>query len=71
MDPEVLALSEGEARHWLDPYENLAARELLENWHHMAYRLGRLGAEVVLTPPAQLDAAVLGCYERLRERRRV
>lgn len=71
MDPEVLALSESEARHWLDPYENLAARELVENWRQIAYRLGRLGAEVVLKPPALLDSGVLGCYERLRERRRI
>lgn len=71
MDPEVVALAEGEARHWLDPYENLAARELVESWRHIAYRLNRLGAEVVLTPPARLDASVLRCYGRLRERRLV
>lgn len=71
MDPEIMEMAESQARQWIEPYQSLAARELVENWRQAAYRLGRLGAEVVLTPPSRLDAAVLGCYERLRERRRV
>lgn len=71
LDDEVLGLEHAPATDWLGPYRNLAASDALQGIRRVAARLERLGASVVLARPAQLDAAVLGYYQRLRYRRRV
>lgn len=70
-EPEIGALAVQPARDWLDPYISYAASETLHGETLAAQRLRRLGAEVVQAAPAQLDAAVLGHYARLRRRKRI
>lgn len=70
-EPEISALAAQPARDWLDPYISYAACETLHNATLAAHRLRRLGAEVVQAAPTQLDAAVLGYYDRLRRRKRI
>lgn len=70
-EPEIGALAVQAARDWLDPYISYAAGETLQGETLAAQRLRRLGAEVVQAAPTQLDAAVLGHYARLRQRKRI
>lgn len=59
------------AERWFDPYRNYAALELARAKQLTLHRLQRMGAHVLQAHPAQLDAAVLEHYGRLRRERRV
>ncbi len=71
LDEAVLALESRPATHWLAPYETLAALEMNQAMRRTSLKLQRLGAQVILARPAELDRAVLHHYETLRTRRRV
>ncbi len=71
LDDEILALESRPAESWLAPYETLAALEMHQAKRRTAMKLQRLGAQVVLARPADLDRSVLKQYETLRARRRV
>ncbi|MGH8584519.1 MAG: DUF58 domain-containing protein [Gammaproteobacteria bacterium] len=70
LDDELEALRHAEARHWLDPFQVLAAYELREAGRAAALRLVHQGAEVVQQRPSRLDRALLGRYAELRAARR-
>jgi uncharacterized protein (DUF58 family) len=71
VDPDIHALAEREPKGWLDPYESLAALEITFSQRRTALHLYRLGAEVVLARPEDLDREVLRHYAELRARRRI
>ncbi len=71
LDDEVLALEDRPADNWLAPYETLAALETGQAKRRSALKLQRLGAQVILARPPDLDRAVLKHYETLRARRKV
>ncbi|HYW92914.1 MAG TPA: DUF58 domain-containing protein [Gammaproteobacteria bacterium] len=70
-DEDVEALQQRPARGGLDPYESLAALVLAESVRGNRLALARLGAQVVIAPPARLEAALLRRYGLLRRRRAV
>ena len=70
-DSEVRLLSESSANTWLDPYQALAATEMMQNWRHTRVRLERMGIPVVLSDIRYLDKQVLDNYDRLKEQRRI
>ena len=70
-DSEVRLLSESSANTWLDPYQALAAAEMMQNWRHTRVRLERMGIPVVLSDIRYLDKQVLDNYDRLKEQRRI
>ncbi|MDE2088810.1 MAG: DUF58 domain-containing protein [Gammaproteobacteria bacterium] len=71
LDPDLVALHQQPARHWLDPYRSFAALEMLQAGRHAALRLRRMGCHVIQENPEHLDAAVLDYYRRLRGRKRL
>ena len=70
-DSDVRQLSEASATSWLDPYQALAANEILQNWRHTRVRLERMGIPVVLSDIRYLDKQVLENYDRLKEQKRI
>lgn len=70
-DSEVRRLSDSDAVNWLDPYQNLAASEMLQNWKRTRVRLERMGIPVVLSDIRYLDKQVLDNYDRLKEQKRI
>ena len=71
LDEDILAIENRDADNWLAPYETLAALETGQAKRRSALKLQRLGAQVVLARPPDLDRAVLQHYETLRARRKV
>lgn len=68
---DAIRLAEAPARNWLDPYVALAAKESLQSTRANVSRLRRLGSEVVLARPSELDRAVFSRYAQLRANHRV
>lgn len=64
-------LSHAPARHWLDPYESLAAQEYCARLERNVRALRMLGAPAVLARPEHIERAVFDAYENFRLRRRV
>lgn len=71
MSEDVVALSDLEAKDWLDPYRSLAGREYRRQIERSVARLAQLGAEAVTARPAELDRRVLAQYGLLRRQRRI
>jgi uncharacterized protein (DUF58 family) len=69
-DQDVMAIAEQSARTWLHPYETVAAMEMDRAVRRTVLHLQRLGAEVVLALPGELDHAVLRRYDESRLRHR-
>jgi uncharacterized protein (DUF58 family) len=69
--PGIDALSTAAARHWLDPYRSLAAREWQARTRAQLASLRSTGTPVVAARPVELEAAILDYYARLRSERRV
>jgi hypothetical protein len=70
-DEQITALADTPAVHAADPYNALAAMEMLHAERSTILRLQRLGACVVTDRAEQLDESVLRFYEQLRQRRRI
>jgi len=70
-DSDVQELQENAATDWLDPYRRLAALEYTDSQRATALKLKRLGAEVVLSGPRDLDRKIMQRYRYLRQRQRV
>jgi uncharacterized protein (DUF58 family) len=71
VDSDVQELQENTATGWLDPYRRLAALEYTDSQRATALKLKRLGAEVVLSEPCDLDRKIMQRYRSLRQRQRV
>jgi hypothetical protein len=71
VDSDVRDMQEKRCEQWLDPYRRLAGLEYTRSQRATALNLKRLGAEVVLSAPRDLDNKVLQRYRRLRQRQRV
>ena len=69
--PEIDAMAAAEARRWLDPYTSLAAREWQARTRAQLASLRKSGTPVIAARPAELEAAILDYYTRLRRERRV
>lgn len=66
---EVVALAEGTASSWLDPYTSLAAREYNRSVDLNVARLRRMGAYAITARPRDLDERVFALYDHLRSKR--
>jgi hypothetical protein len=71
VDSDVQAIREHHCEEWLDPYRRLAAQEYTYAQRAAALNLKRLGAEVVLSGPRDLDSRIMQRYRYLWQRRRV
>ena len=71
VDSDVRELLGKRCEQWLDPYRRLAALEYTRSQRATALNLTRLGAEVVLSAPRDLDSKVMQRYRHLRQRQRV
>jgi uncharacterized protein (DUF58 family) len=71
VDSDVRDMQGRRCEQWLDPYRRLAALEYTRSQRATALNLKRLGAEVVLSAPQDLDSKVMQRYRRLRQRQRV
>ncbi len=70
-DEDIQKLSQQNAINWIDPYNGLAAYEMIQNWRHTRVRLERMGVPVVLSGIKHLDKQVLENYDMLKEHRRI
>lgn len=70
-DEETLQLQQQNISGWADPYYNLAATEMIQNWEHTRYRLQRMGIPVVLTGTRHLDQQVLASYDQMKIQHRI
>ena len=68
---DVLAISEQEARSPSDPYISLAGREYRDSLLHNALGARRLGAQAIVTRPAELQSRVFAEYQMLKLQHRV
>jgi uncharacterized protein (DUF58 family) len=68
---EIDAMSSAPAHRWLDPYRSLAAREWQARTRAQLSSLRSTGTPVIASRPAELEAAILNHYSRLRRERRV
>jgi hypothetical protein len=71
VDSDGQEVQEKTATEWLDPYRRLAALEYTDSQRATALKLKRLGAEVVLSGPRDLDRKIMQRYRYLRQRQRV
>jgi len=69
--PEVDALAQAPATHWLAPYEALAAQEYTSRLERNVLALRSLGAPALMARPEQLERAVFAAYAQFRRHRRV
>ena len=67
----LAAAAERDSRDWRDPWVALAAREQRARAADRCRLLRRLGAPALTAPAEDLEARVLGEYERLRRARRI
>lgn len=67
---ELAAMCHQTAKHWLDPYQSLAALEYKRQLEASVESLRRLGAMAVSTTPDELEAQVFRQYQVLRLRGR-
>lgn len=71
VDSDIQEIRELHCAEWLDPYRRFAALEYTRSQRATALNLKRLGAEVVLSGPRDLDSRIMQRYRHLRQRRRV
>jgi len=71
VDSDIQKIQEHPCEEWLDPYRRLAAQEYTYAQRATALNLKRLGAEVVLSGPRDLDSRIMQRYRYLRQRQRV
>ena len=71
VDSDVQEIQEHPCKEWLDPYRRLAAQEYTYSQRATALNLKRLGTEVVLSGPLDLDSKIMQRYRYLRQRQRV
>jgi uncharacterized protein (DUF58 family) len=71
VDSDVREIQTRRCETWLDPYRRLAALEYARSRRATALNLRRLGVEVVLSDPRDLDRKLMARYRHLRQRRRV
>ena len=71
VDSDVQEIQESRCEEWQDPYRRLAALEYTRSQRATALNLKRLGAEVVLSGPRNLDRKIMQHYRHLRQRQRV
>ena len=71
VDSDVQEIQEHHCKEWLDPYRRFAAQEYTHSQRTTAFNLKRLGAEVVLSGPRDLDSRIMQRYRYLRQRQRV
>jgi uncharacterized protein (DUF58 family) len=71
VDSDVQEIREHHCEEWLDPYRRFAAQEYTYAQRATALNLKRLGAEVVLSGPRDLDSRIMQRYRHLWQRRRV
>ncbi|MEZ5500274.1 MAG: DUF58 domain-containing protein [Steroidobacteraceae bacterium] len=70
-DEATLSAANGAARHWLDPWRALAAREQIERMQLQAQQMTQRGAAVVLASERQLGDALMLRFGQLRRQRRI
>jgi len=71
VDSDVQEIQVHHCEEWLDPYRRFAAQEYTYSQRATALNLKRLGAEVVLSGPRDLDSRIMQRYRYLRQRQRV
>jgi uncharacterized protein (DUF58 family) len=71
VDGDVRDIETQRCETWLDPYRRLAALEYARSRRSAALNLRRLGTEVVMSDPGDLDRKLMQRYRRLRQRQRV
>ena len=71
VDSDIQEIQEQHGEGWLDPYRHFAAQEYTHSQRATALNLKRLGAEVVLSGPRDLDSKIMQRYRYLRQRQRV
>lgn len=71
LDQDVEQLRDQEAKHWIDPYQSMAASENLLSEQRTSLHIQQLGGVIVRDKPGKLDTALVQRYEQLRERHRI
>jgi uncharacterized protein (DUF58 family) len=71
VDSDVQEIQQHHGEAWLDPYRHFAAQEYTYSQRATALNLKRLGAEVVLSSPRDLDSKIMQRYRYLRQRQRI
>lgn len=69
--PEIDELAVAPAQVWTDPYHALAAREWQSRSRAQLKSLRGAGTPVIAARPADLEAAIMSYYARLRRERRI